>query len=76
MARFWELDFLRGIAISMMVLFHFLWDLNYFNLINIQLYEGFWGLFQKATALFFLLLVGALIAINKSNGKMETLHDF
>jgi len=60
----------------MMVLFHFLWDLNYFNLINIQLYEGFWGLFQKATALLFLLLVGALIAINKSNGKLETLHDF
>ena len=56
--RLWEIDFFRGIAISMMVWFHFLWDLNYFEIINVSLYSGFWGLFQKATAglfLFFLL---------------------
>ncbi|HLC79536.1 MAG TPA: heparan-alpha-glucosaminide N-acetyltransferase [archaeon] len=61
--RFWELDFLRGIAICMMVLFHLLWDFNYFGIISIELYSGAWGLFQKATAALFLLLLGILLTI-------------
>ncbi|MBE3036638.1 MAG: DUF1624 domain-containing protein, partial [Candidatus Atribacteria bacterium] len=28
--RFWEIDFLRGIAIIMMVLYHLLYNLHYF----------------------------------------------
>ncbi len=62
--RFWELDSLRGIAILMMVIFHFLWDLRYFNFITFDIYAGFWGLFQLATAGLFLLLVGTVLAVN------------
>lgn len=29
--RFWEIDFLRGLAVAMMVLFHLLFDLDYFG---------------------------------------------
>nr|HIK01074.1 DUF1624 domain-containing protein [Candidatus Undinarchaeales archaeon ERR594346 U_76725] len=30
-SRLWEIDALRGIAISAMIIFHFLFDLNYFG---------------------------------------------
>ena len=63
MQRFWEIDALRGIAIIMMVLFHFLWDLKYFGFINFNLYSGFWGYFQVATASLFLLLAGMMVAL-------------
>jgi uncharacterized membrane protein len=62
--RFWELDFLRGIAIILMISFHFLWNLNYFNLIEIELYEGIPGLIQLSSASLFLFLVGVILTIN------------
>ncbi|MFH1587186.1 MAG: heparan-alpha-glucosaminide N-acetyltransferase [Candidatus Diapherotrites archaeon] len=62
--RFWELDSARGIAIIMMVIFHFMWDLRYFRFIEFDIYAGFWGLFQLATAGLFLLLVGTVLAVN------------
>src|SRR3989338_11188790 len=65
--RFWELDFLRGIAVVMMIVFHFLWDLNYFGIIQQPLYVGFWGIFQKITAISFLLLVGICLTISHNN---------
>ena len=64
MARFWEIDAFRGIAIIMMIIFHFLWDLTYFGYINFSLYSGFWGAFQVATAGLFLLLAGLVVTIS------------
>ncbi|MEK6958069.1 MAG: heparan-alpha-glucosaminide N-acetyltransferase [archaeon] len=67
--RFWEIDFAKGMAIAMMVLFHFLWDLNYFGFIRVSLYSGFWGLFQKATAGLFILLVGVLLTLSYNRNR-------
>lgn len=63
-SRFWELDALRGIAIILMVLFHLLWDLNYFGLMHLSLYEGALGAMQKITAGLFLFVSGIVLAIN------------
>ena len=63
MPRFWEIDFARGVAVLMMAIFHFVWDLNYFGFIQGNIYSGFWGLLQKATATLFLLLVGVALSI-------------
>lgn len=62
--RFLELDFLRGIAIIMMIAFHALWDLNYFKITNFLLYDGFLGLFQRITAGLFIFLVGICLTIS------------
>ena len=70
-SRFWELDVLRGIAVVMMIVFHFLWDLNYFGIIQQPLYVGFWGIFQKITAISFLLLVGICLTISYNNAVAE-----
>ncbi|MFO7807499.1 MAG: heparan-alpha-glucosaminide N-acetyltransferase [Candidatus Moraniibacteriota bacterium] len=56
--RFWEIDFLRGVAVAMMVLFHFLWDLKFFTDAEIVLVRGFWDWFRIFTAFSFLFLVG------------------
>ncbi len=62
--RFWELDFLRATAVIMMVVFHFLWDLNYFGFAQFDLYSGFLGGFQKTTAGLFLLLAGVGLSLS------------
>ena len=62
--RFWEIDFLRGIAIIMMVIYHLLYSLHYFSHYNINVYSGFWLYFARATAITFLFLVGVSLAVS------------
>ena len=49
--RFFELDLLRGIAIIMMIVFHFFFDLNYFGILQNEMYQGFWLIFQRNPSL-------------------------
>lgn len=62
--RFWEIDAARGIAVLMMIAFHFLYDLNYFAGYNFMLSSGFWLAFACATVIIFLLLVGVSLSIS------------
>ncbi|PIN84990.1 MAG: hypothetical protein COV47_04510 [Candidatus Diapherotrites archaeon CG11_big_fil_rev_8_21_14_0_20_37_9] len=74
--RFWEIDCARGIAITMMVLFHLLFDLNYLGIIEVSLYTGFWGLFQKATAGLFLFLTGVVLTISYNRNTENYIQKF
>ncbi|VUT26625.1 MAG: hypothetical protein MOIL_01641 [Candidatus Methanolliviera sp. GoM_oil] len=67
--RFWEIDFLRGLAIIMMVVFHLLYDLTYFGGFNFNLHSGFWLYFARATATIFIFLVGVLLTPSFSISK-------
>jgi len=67
--RFWEIDFMRGLAIIMMILFHLLYDLNYFGKYNLNLHSGFWLYFARATATIFILLVGISLTLSFSRAK-------
>ncbi|MFA5332995.1 MAG: heparan-alpha-glucosaminide N-acetyltransferase [Candidatus Nanoarchaeia archaeon] len=58
MARFWELDFFRGAAVIMMIIFHFLFYLDYFGFMKLSLYSGFIGKFQMTIPLIFLTVSG------------------
>ena len=62
--RFWEVDFLRGIAIAMMVLYHFVFDLNYFGISDFDIHVGFWFYFAHLTAFLFVLLVGVSLVLS------------
>ena len=55
-ARFWEIDFARGLAVIGMIIFHALWQLNYFGYTTLSLYSGWLGLFQKIIAITFYFL--------------------
>lgn len=64
--RFWEIDFLRGLAVLMMIIFHLLYDLNYFGNYDLNLRSGFWMYFGRFTALIFIFLVGVSLTLSFS----------
>ncbi len=62
--RYWEIDFLRGIALLMMVIFHVVFDLWYFDIFPVSTSDGFWRYFGYATTSLFLLIVGVSFTIS------------
>jgi len=62
--RFWEIDFLRGIAIIMMVIYHTVYNLSYFGQYEIRAVSGFWLYFARTTANLFIFLVGVSLYIS------------
>lgn len=63
-SRFWEIDALRGAAVVMMVVYHFMWDLWYFQIISdVQFWNPFWQYWQRTTASTFLILVGVSLTL-------------
>lgn len=62
---------MRGIAIIMMILFHLLYDLNYFGGYDLNVHSGFWLYFGRATATIFILLVGISLTISYSRAKKK-----
>ena len=68
--RFWEVDFLRGWAIILMVLYHLVFDLNYFSVYEIDVSSGFWLAAARFTASLFLLLVGLSLTLSHSRARL------
>ena len=69
-ARLWEVDFFRGLAILLMVVFHLAFDLNYFRIYEIDLSGGFWFYLARLTASLFLLLVGISLTLSHSQSRL------
>ena len=63
--RYREIDLVRGIALVMMIIFHTLFDLNFFNIFPVDVYTGFWRFFAYATASLFLCVVGISLTISR-----------
>lgn len=67
--RYFFLDFIRGIAIVLMVVFHLCFDLNNFKFIDINIYNSsFWHYFRFLIVSLFLLCVGVSLHLANSNG--------
>lgn len=60
------MDAARAVAIVMMVVYHLMFDLDYFGGYPIESTSGFWARFADATAGTFLFLVGVSLAISYS----------
>ena len=72
--RFWEIDFCRGIAIVLMVVFNYLFTMRFFN---IYMFDGgplFWILFPRIVASMFIIIMGVSLAISYSRNKKITRH--
>lgn len=70
-SRLWEIDLLRGIAILMMIIFHTLFDLNFFQIIPVDVITGFWRYFAYATASLFLFIVGVSLIISHARAEQK-----
>jgi len=66
--RFWELDALRGVALVFMVAYHFVFDLNYFEILRLGPQSPFF-LAAPAIGGAFLLLAGVSLSISYARHK-------
>ena len=70
--RAWELDFLRGIAILMMVFMHMSWDVRYeFGVDTFTyLYQGwFWSFIHPVIVVLFVSISGVCCTLSRNNVK-------
>ncbi len=67
--RFWEIDSLRGIAITLMIISNLFTVLDYFNVYNVNFSSGFFFFFSRTIAVTFLLLVGISLTLSYSKIK-------
>jgi uncharacterized membrane protein len=64
--RFWEIDALRGTAVIMMIIFHTVFSLSFFDIRNIDVVHGFWRVFALATATLFILIAGVSLSVSSA----------
>lgn len=64
--RIFEIDLLRGTAIMMMILYNWLFALNYLGVYHTAIMSGFWPCFARITASIFIILAGASLTISAS----------
>ena len=69
--RFWEIDLLRGIAVIMLIFFHFLYDLNYFNIYKLSLYSGLFIVYVYLGGTLFFILVGISLTLSYSRARKK-----
>jgi uncharacterized membrane protein len=68
--RFWELDSIRGLAIIMMITYHFLFDLTFFGIYSLDVYSGFLWVFARITAFTFIFIVGVSLTLSNSRAQI------
>ncbi|PKL36761.1 hypothetical protein CVV38_02575 [Candidatus Peregrinibacteria bacterium HGW-Peregrinibacteria-1] len=61
--RFIEIDVLRGISVILMVIFHFLFALNLFGKISVELYSGGFLVMARVIQFLFLGLAGVSLSV-------------
>jgi uncharacterized membrane protein len=64
--RFWEIDCLRGFAVLLMLLYHFLYDLDFFGIADIELRSGPLLYAGRGSAFVFILISGTALSISHS----------
>lgn len=63
--RVWEIDFLRALAILLMVTFHIVYDLDWLTNLNVSYEDPFWYWVGKSSALMFMFVSGISSGFSK-----------
>ena len=67
--RLWEIDFLRGIAIILMIFFHIIFDLNFYSITNFNISSGILFFIARLSATMFITIAGISLSISYSRVK-------
>ncbi|MBS3816670.1 MAG: DUF1624 domain-containing protein [Candidatus Thermoplasmatota archaeon] len=73
--RYWEIDTLRSIGLVFIIIFHTVFDLNYFGDHNIYLRGGIWWFLGRTGAVIFIFLVGLSLTLSYNRKKKEVNDD-
>jgi len=68
-SRVWEIDFLRGIALLLMIYFHLIFDLKEIYNFNVDYTTGFNAFTGRAAGTLFVLLAGVSCTFSRNNLK-------
>lgn len=72
LGRFWEVDLLRGVAIILMIVYHWVFIVWFLNIQETQPYAWQWLVVARTASTLFLLLVGVSLAVS---AQKYTLHE-
>ncbi|MGL5831221.1 MAG: DUF1624 domain-containing protein [Candidatus Altimarinota bacterium] len=74
--RLHEIDLLRGAAVILMIIFHFLFDLNFFRLANFNLENLPWSLIAKIAQIIFIVCAGITFTFSAQRSGLSTTKFF
>ena len=72
--RLWEIDVFRAVAVILMIFFHLLYDLHFFEVIQWKIWSGYSIRIASCIASIFFILVGMCLTISYSKSK-QTLSE-
>jgi uncharacterized membrane protein len=72
--RLWEVDTLRGIAIVLMIFFHFVWDLDHFAGYEVNVLSTPWQTFARSIASLFIFVMGVSLTLSYNRAKQQAGH--
>ncbi len=72
--RYWEIDFARGIAVILMVLFNWSFALEFLNVYSIDAGWIYWWLFPRIIASMFIFIAGLSFSISYAKNKHPKKH--
>lgn len=70
--RLWEIDALRGVAVVLMVCYHLIWDLAYFDLLAVNVAALPWQVFARSIGSLFLLILGISLTLRAARAPLLT----
>jgi uncharacterized membrane protein len=70
--RIWEVDTLRGVAIVLMIFYHFVWDLSFFDVYPINVLSSPWQNFARSIATMFTFVMGISLTLSYNREAKET----
>ena len=72
--RLWEVDFLRGVAVVLMIFYHLVFDLYYFDVYSVRIYSGPWQFFARSIGSTFIFLLGVSLTLRYAALKPRLSH--
>lgn len=69
--RLWEIDMLRGLAVVLMVFYHFVWDLHYVGLYGGDINAAGWQSFARSIGSTFMLLLGLSLTLTYARRRVH-----
>jgi uncharacterized membrane protein len=61
--RIWEIDGARGLAVVLMIFYHLVWDLAYFDFAGVNVFSSGWQTFARSIGTTFIFLSGVALVL-------------